>query len=53
MRSPLGRVRRGAGFLAFVLIVAVLGYRWLGYGWIESVWMVVITIASMRMLVPV
>ena len=46
MRSPLGRVRRGAGFLAFVLIGAVLGYRWLGYGWIESVWMVVITVAS-------
>lgn len=47
MRAPVERLRLGGIILAAVFIASVLGYHFLGgYPWIESVWMVVITIAS-------
>ena len=47
MPDTLHRVGRGALFLTVVVIVSVLGFRFLGgYDWIESLWMVVITIST-------
>ena len=47
MKIPLKRVRLGAIILGGVFVVSVLGYHFLGgYPWVESIWMVVITIAS-------
>lgn len=47
MNSPIDRLRLGGIVLGTVLVASVLGYHFLGgYPWIESVWMVVITIAS-------
>lgn len=47
MKPPLKRVRLGAMVTGVVFVASVLGYRILGgYDWVESVWMVVITVAS-------
>ena len=47
MRSPVERLRLGGVVLTAVVGASALGYHFLGgYPWIESVWMVVITIAS-------
>ena len=47
MSDSLHRIGRGALFLAIVVAISVIGFRFLGdYGWIESLWMVVITIST-------
>jgi voltage-gated potassium channel len=47
MKTPIERLWRGGIVLAAIFVVSVLGYHFLGdYPWIESVWMVVVTIAS-------
>ena len=47
MKTPIERLWRGGIVLGVVFAASVVGYRFLGgYPWIESVWMVVITIAS-------
>ena len=47
MRSPVERLRLGGIVLAVIVVVAILGYRFLGgYEWAEAVWMVAVTITS-------
>ena len=47
MSSSFTKIRRGALALAVIVILSVVGYRFLaGYEWIESFWMVVITIST-------
>ena len=47
MKTPIERLRRGSLVLGAVLIASVMGYHFLGgYPWVESVWMVVVTVAS-------
>lgn len=45
-RTPLERIRDGAILLVVVLSAATLGYRMAGWSWIDSIYMVVITIAT-------
>ena len=48
IQTPLERIRAGAGILAAVLSIAVIGYRYIvkDYDWIDAIWMMVITISS-------
>ena len=47
MKTPLQRIRSGAVSLAAVLILSVVGFRFVGdYTWLEAMWMVVITIST-------
>lgn len=47
MNSALIRIRIGFSILLTIVVVSVLGYRFLGdYTWIESIWMTVITLSS-------
>jgi voltage-gated potassium channel len=47
MKTPIQRLWRGGVVLGIVFAASVIGYHVLGgYPWVESVWMVVITIAS-------
>ncbi|MEO1526388.1 MAG: potassium channel protein [Planctomycetota bacterium] len=47
MSSSFTKIRRGALALAVIVILSVIGYRFVaGYDWIESFWMVVITIST-------
>lgn len=47
MKTPIERLWRGGIVLGIVFAASVIGYHVLGgYPWVESVWMVVITIAS-------
>lgn len=47
MRTPIERLRLGGTILTWIVITAVLGYRFLGgYEWSEAVWMVAVTITS-------
>lgn len=47
MKTPLHRIRLGAVSLASVVLLSILGFRFLGdYDWLESIWMVVVTIST-------
>lgn len=46
MTPSIRRVRRGAVILLVVLAVSVCGYRLFGRSWIDSIYMVVITVAT-------
>ncbi len=46
MTTPLARIRTGALVLLVVITLSVCGYRWAGWSWIDSLYMVVITVAS-------
>lgn len=46
MNASLRRIRRGAVILAIVLVASVVGYRLFGRTWIDSIYMVVITVAT-------
>jgi voltage-gated potassium channel len=46
MNPSLVRIRRGAVVLGVVVVAAVCGYRAFGWSWLESVYMVVITVAT-------
>lgn len=46
MNPSLRRIRRGAVLLTAVLFASVCGYRFFGRSWLDSVYMVVITVAT-------
>ncbi len=46
MKSPLRRIALGAMILAVVLGASVLGYRLAGWSWVDSLYMVVISVAT-------
>jgi voltage-gated potassium channel len=46
INPTLGRVRRGAVLLVFVLAISVCGYRILGRTWSDAVYMVAITVST-------
>lgn len=46
MNVPLRRIRRGAIFLALVLLLSIVGYRLMGRSWLDAAYMVVITVAT-------
>ncbi len=49
MNTPFARIRRGAVFFAIVLVVAIVGFRFLSEPertWLDSIYLVVITISS-------
>ncbi|MEO1614296.1 MAG: potassium channel protein [Planctomycetota bacterium] len=47
MNSPFNKIRVGATALLLIVLLAVLGYRFIAdYDWIQSFWMVVITIST-------
>lgn len=45
-RTPLERIRDGAILLTVVLSAATVGYRLAGWSWLDSIYMVVITVAT-------
>ncbi len=46
MRTPLDRIRRGAIVLLGVVAASTLAYRLLGWDWLDSLYMVILTIAT-------
>ncbi|HID75926.1 MAG TPA: potassium channel protein [Planctomycetaceae bacterium] len=44
MNSPLRRLRRGLAILAFIFLVAVLGYRVAGWNLLDATYMAIITL---------
>src|SRR5262245_36094589 len=46
MNPTIRRVRRGAVILVAVLVISVCGYRYFGRNWLDSIYMVVITVAT-------
>lgn len=47
MNSPFTKIRRGATALGLIVILAIIGYRFVGdYAWVEAMWMVVITVST-------
>lgn len=47
MTSSIARLRTGLTALVTIVVLAVIGFRFLGgYGWLESFWMVVVTIST-------
>ena len=47
MRTPLEQIRFGGCVLVAIVVLAVLGYRFIGgFDWMAAVWMVVITIST-------
>jgi len=47
MNSPFTKIRRGATGLLLIVLLAILGYRFIGsYGWLHAIWMVVVTIST-------
>jgi voltage-gated potassium channel len=45
-KSPLARIRRGAILLAVAVVCFVIGYHFFGRGWIDSLYMVILTVAT-------
>jgi voltage-gated potassium channel len=47
MITPLQRMRNGLLAMLSIVIVAILGFKFLaGYAWLDAIWMVVITIST-------